>query len=45
MPALDAETRLSLANGIWVKETFTVKTDFVNAVKQNFYAEAKNVPT
>lgn len=45
LPALDTETRLSLANGIWVKETFPVKTDFVNAVKQNFYAEAKNVPT
>ena len=25
LPALDTETRLSLANGIWVKETFPVK--------------------
>ena len=45
LPALDTDTRLNLANGIWVAESFPLKADFVHAVKQNFYAEAKNVKT
>lgn len=45
LPALDQHTLLNLANGIWVVERFPLQADFVQACKQSFDAEAKNVPT
>lgn len=45
LPALDTETTVRLANGIWVREDFPVIEDFIQACKQSFEAEAKNVPT
>ena len=45
LPALDTETTVRLANGIWVREDFPVIEDFIQACKQSFDAEAKNVPT
>lgn len=45
LPALDQYTLLNLANGIWVVERFPLQADFVQACKQSFDAEAKNVPT
>ena len=45
LPALDTETTVRLANGIWVREDFPVLETFVEACKQSFEAEAKNVPT
>lgn len=45
LPALDQYTLLNIANGIWVVERFPLQADFVQACKQSFDAEAKNVPT
>lgn len=45
LPALDTETTVRLANGIWVREDFPVMAAFIQACKQHFDAEAKNVPT
>jgi len=45
LPALDQHTLLNIANGIWVVERFPLQADFVQACKQSFDAEAKNVPT
>lgn len=45
LPALDTYTNLNIANGIWVAERFPLQADFVQACKQSFDAEAKNVPT
>ena len=45
LPALDTETTVRLANGIWVREDFPVIPEFIQACKQSFDAEAKNVPT
>ena len=45
LPDLDAYTNVGIANGIWVKEQFPVYEAFMQACKQNFDAQAKNVPT
>ena len=45
LPNLDAYTNVGIADGIWVKEEFPVYETFMQACKQNFNAQAKNVPT
>lgn len=45
LPNLDAYTNVGIANGIWVKDEFPVYEAFMQACKQNFDAQAKNVPT
>ena len=45
LPALDKYTRLNIANGIWVREDFPVRETFVQACKNSFDAQAKNVPS
>lgn len=45
LPDLDAYTNIGIANGIWVKEMFPVYETFMQACQQQFYAQAKNVPT
>lgn len=45
LPALDHYTNLNIANGIWAREDFPFKETFMEACKQNFDAQTKNVPT
>lgn len=45
LPALDTETKVKLANGIWMVESYPFKPEFAEVCKQWFEAEVKNVPT
>lgn len=45
LPELDRATVLKIANGIWVREDFPVKDTFITACKNNFKAQARNVPS
>ena len=45
LPELDRATVLKIANGIWVREDFPVKDTFITACKDNFKAQARNVPS
>ena len=45
LPALDTETKVKLANGIWMVESYPFKPEFAEVCKQAFEAEVKNVPT
>ena len=45
LPALDTETKVRLANGIWMVEGYPFKPAFAEVCRQAFEAEVKNVPT
>ena len=43
LPDLDQYTKLGIANGLWARENFPIMENFMNACKQNFDAQVKNV--
>ncbi|MBV5342139.1 serpin family protein, partial [bacterium] len=43
LPVIDPTTKLSIANSIWYKKDFSVKSDFLAINKENFNAYVKEI--
>lgn len=39
LPGVDRKTKISLANSIWLDNTISAKTDFINVMSENYSAE------